>query len=79
MYNYLSGRLRQLGLCQEDLKAPLNLSRSALSRRFTGAIPWTVDEIYKLLEICRATPEEFPLYFPPQAVEKGKRKRGEAA
>lgn len=79
MYNYLSGRLRQLGLCHEDLTAPLGMSRSALSRRFTGEIPWTVDEIYELLEICRATPEEFPLYFPIQAVEKGKRKREAAA
>lgn len=75
MYNYLSGRLRQLGLCQDDLKGPLGMSRSAISRRFTGAIPWSVDEIYKILEICRATPGEFPLYFPQQAVNKGATKQ----
>lgn len=75
MYRYLSGRLRQLGLYQDDLKGPLGLSRSAISRRFNGTTPWSIDEIYALLEICRATPEEFPLYFPIQAVEKGKRKR----
>ncbi len=71
MYRYLSGRLRQLGYDHEDLGRALGMSRSAISRRFTGAIPWTVDEVYKTLEFCRATVEEFPTYFPAAAARKG--------
>lgn len=67
MYRYLSGRLRQLGFNHEDLGLALGMSRSAISRRFTGAIPWTVEEVYKTLELCRAGPEEFATYFPPAA------------
>lgn len=71
VYRYLSGRLRQLGYGHEDLGRVLGMSRSAISRRFTGAIPWTVDEIYTTLEFCRATPEDFPTYFPAAAARKG--------
>lgn len=72
MYRYLSGRLRQLGYGHEDLGRFLGMGRSAISRRFTGAIPWTVQEAYKTLEFCRATPEEMTTYFPPVSVLKGK-------
>lgn len=65
LYQYLSGRLRQLGIHQGDLGEMLGMSPAAVSRRFTGTTPWTVDEIYKVLEACRAAPEEFPIYFPP--------------
>ena len=73
MYQYLSGRLRQLGILQSDLGEMMGMSPAAISRRFTGATPWSIDEIYRVLEVCRATPEEFPIYFPP------KRKGGGAA
>lgn len=72
MYRYLSGRLRQLGYDHEDLALVLGMSRSAISRRFNGVIPWTVDEVYKTLELCRATPEEFAAYFPAAAALKRK-------
>lgn len=72
MYRYLSGRLRQLGYDHGDLGRALGMSRSAISRRFTGVIPWTVEEVYKVLELCQATPEEFTTYFPAAAALKGK-------
>lgn len=64
MYQYLSGRLRQLGILQSDLGERMGLSPAAISRRFTGVTPWTIDEIYDVLEVCRATPDEFQTYFP---------------
>ena len=64
MYQYLSGRLRQLGILQSDLGERMGLSPAAISRRFTGVTPWTIDEIYEVLEVCRATPDEFQTYFP---------------
>ena len=71
MYRYLSGRLRQLGLSQGDLGSALGLSPASMSRRFNGSIPWSVDEVYKVLELCRASPEEFPIYFPQQKRGRG--------
>lgn len=66
MYKYLSGRLKQLGITQGDLARRWNLSQGSISHRFTGRIPWTIDEMYDLLSICRAQPEELHIYFPPK-------------
>lgn len=63
-YSYLSGRLRQLELTQSDVAKKLGVSQPAISRRFNGGIPWTSDEMYQILDLCRARPEELHLYFP---------------
>lgn len=70
MYNYLSGRLRQLGIKQSDLGYALGLCDTAVSHRMTGRTPWTVDEMYQVLTICRAQPEELHIYFPPPPPRK---------
>lgn len=64
-YGFLAGRLRQLGLTQTDLGYALQLSRTAISNRFLGKTPWSINEMYQVLEICRAKPEELHIYFPP--------------
>ena len=66
MYRYLSGRLKQLGITQGDLARRWNLCQGSICHRFTGRIPWTIDEMYDLLSICRAQPEELHIYFPPK-------------
>jgi hypothetical protein len=65
-YNFLDGRLRQLGIRQTDLGYALNLSHTAVNNRMIGVTPWDINEMYKVLEICRATPEELHIYFPPK-------------
>ena len=66
MYRYLAGRLKQLGILQEDLGCALGLCGTAISHRMTGRTAWNVEEMYKVLEICRAQPEELHIYFPPK-------------
>lgn len=66
MYRYLAGRLRQLGLQQEDLGFALGLCSTAISHRMTGRTAWNIDEMYKVLEVVRAKPEELHIYFPPK-------------
>lgn len=66
MYRYLSGRLRQLGIRQKDLARMLEISPGSVSHRFTGLVLWNIDEMYRILEICRAQPEELHIYFPPK-------------
>lgn len=68
MYNYLRGRLRQLGYRDKDLCPVLNLSYVAVSHRMTNKTPWDIEEMYKLLELCRDTPENLHLYFPKGGV-----------
>ena len=64
MYDYLVGRLRQFGVRQRDLAALWGISQAAVSQRFTGKVAWTIDEMYELLGICRAQPEDLHIYFP---------------
>lgn len=63
-YSYLAGRLRQLELTQEDIAKALGVSQPVISKRFNGRIPWTDVEMYKILDLCKAQPEELHLYFP---------------
>lgn len=63
-YDFLAGRLRQLKLQQRDLARALAMSETSLSHRMTGQVPWRVDEMYSVLRIIKASPDELPLYFP---------------
>ena len=64
-YGRLAGRLHELGITQGDLGYALKISHTAVSNRMAGKTPWTVDEMYQVLTICRAQPEELHIYFPP--------------
>ena len=63
-YDYLAGRLRQLKLQQRDLAQKLAMSESSLSHRMTGQVAWRIDEMYSVLRIIEAAPDELPRYFP---------------
>lgn len=63
-YDFLAGRLRQLKMQQRDLARALAMSETSLSHRMTGQVPWCVDEMYSVLRIIKASPDELPLYFP---------------
>ena len=63
-YDFLAGRLRQLKMQQRDLARALAMSETSLSHRMTGQVPWRVDELYSVLRIIKASPDELPLYFP---------------
>ena len=63
-YDFLAGRLRQLKMQQRDLARALAMSETSLSHRMTGQVPWRVDEMYSVLRIIKASPDELPRYFP---------------
>lgn len=63
-YDFLAGRLRQLKMQQRDLARALAMSETSPSHRMTGQVPWRVDEMYSVLRIIKASPDELPLYFP---------------
>lgn len=64
MYLFLAGRLKQLGLRKCDLANMLGVSATSVSNRFTGATPWSIDEMYKIMDICQAPAEQLHIYFP---------------
>ena len=63
-YDFLAGRLRQLKMQQRDLARALAMSETSLSHRMTGQVAWRIDEMYSVLHIIKASPDELPLYFP---------------
>lgn len=64
MYRYLSGRLKQLGITQSDLAKKFGLTQASISHRFSGRVSWSLDEMYRIMDICQAPPEELHIYFP---------------
>lgn len=68
---HLACRLRELGLNQTDLAYAMGLSHTAISNRMIGKTPWNVIEMYRVLEVCRAQPEELHLYFPAPQKKRG--------
>ncbi|MEA5041585.1 MAG: helix-turn-helix transcriptional regulator [Oscillibacter ruminantium] len=65
MYRYLIGRLKQLGIDRERLADYLGIQKPAISKRFCGHIPWRIDEMYKIMSLVQAPPEELYIFFPP--------------
>ena len=66
MYEYLNGRLQQMGIRQAELGDMLGMCSASVSHRFTGRTPWTIDEMYKIMDICQAPAEQLHVYFPPK-------------
>ena len=68
-FGKLRGRLHELGLHQQDIANALGLSNSAVSHRFHRLTPWTLQEMYAILDLCRAKPEEMHIYFPREEAQ----------
>ena len=66
-------RLRQRGIRHTELANPIGLSEASIIHRFRGRTPWSIDEMYQILGICRAQPEELHIYFPDPATQRGRR------
>lgn len=64
MYDVLRKRLRQLDIDQTELARMLHANQTYVSRRLTGRVQWRLDEMYFLLDLCEAKPDELHIYFP---------------
>lgn len=53
------------GLVQKDIAAIVRISRSAVSLRFTGRAPWTLDEVGRLSLALGIRPGELMSRRPP--------------
>ena len=73
-------RLRSLAkeydMTGEYLARKLGASASYISHKFTGKIPWTVWEMYTLMDFLGIAPSEIADYFPDYRPEKTTKKGG---
>ena len=68
-FRYLRGRLQQLGIDQTMLGRHFGVSQATISHRFSGRSPWTLPEMYELMDICGADPSELGQYFPRDGID----------
>lgn len=54
----LASKMTQKGITQKDLAEQMHMTRSAINRRMTGAVEWSVSDVKNLCCIFGATFEE---------------------
>lgn len=58
--------LRDMDVDEPYLAELLGRSVSYVSTRMMGLGPWTIDEVYKMLEIINEPPRRMHMYFTPK-------------
>ena len=62
----LRGALAAADVDQQYLARKLLLSTKCVSQRMTGKHPWTVDEVYTIMDLLRIPYDQMAVYFPPK-------------
>lgn len=63
-FNVMRARLQEYGIEQTDLAKKLGRSIAYLSHRYTGKDPWTLDEMYTILDLINEPYENLHKVFP---------------
>lgn len=63
-YRKLKGRLAESDIDQKYICQTLGRSQTYISRRMTGKMPWTMDDVYGMCDLLQIPPDEIPVYFP---------------
>ena len=62
--NTLKSHMAGLGITQGELAEALGLSKSAISRRLSGEVAFSVDEIKRIKKILKLTEKEtYSIFF----------------
>jgi len=70
MYRKIRVRLLELGMEHRYLAKKLGMCPASLSGRMTGRFAWTIDDMYKVMDIMRVPYEELHEYFPKGGVDQ---------
>jgi hypothetical protein len=70
VFRKLRGRLRELDIGQEYLADKLGVCLMSISRSFTGKRPWTLTEMYAIIELINEPYEKLHEYFPKNGVQR---------
>lgn len=61
--NKIKGRLRELGLTQNDVSKVLKIAQSTVAQKINGVRPMTIDEAAKLAILLSLSPTQYEEYF----------------
>ncbi len=64
-YSKLRGLLRERSIDTAYLAEKLKLaSASSVSERMGGHVPWRINEMYAVLDLCKIPHDQLHIYFP---------------
>ena len=63
-YKLLRDKLRSCEITQEMLAEELRVGTDTISRKINAHFPWTVDQMYTILDLIGEKPESMHKYFP---------------
>ena len=67
-YGKLVTALREAGYTCQEAARELLITYQTFSEKVHGKSPWTLDEIYKLLELMECSPAAMHIYFPDRRI-----------
>ena len=68
VYDKLVRALRDAGYTCGDTAKVLLITAQTFSEKVHGKSPWTLDEIYRLLELMECSPAAMHIYFPDRRI-----------
>lgn len=68
LYTALRGALVARDLQHTDLARLLLISEGSVSNRFRGLHPWTVEEMYSIMDWLGLPHDQLHIYFPPNGI-----------
>ncbi len=72
-YSKLRGRMAEMDIPNYALANFLNVSTAYVSSRMTNRYSWTIEEVYKIMDLLMIPQEELFEYFPKDGGTKPKR------
>ena len=67
-YDKLVTALREAGYTCQDAAKELLITYQTFSEKVCGKSSWTLDEIYRLLELMECSPAAMHIYFPDRRI-----------
>jgi len=74
-HSVLRGRMAERDVTGKYLARLWNTSERAISARMTGKVPWSIHEIYTLMDLLGIEPERMAEFFPDYRTKKGGKRR----
>ncbi len=69
-YRYLRSILAKYAMTQKDLCIPTELSESAINQRFAGKQPWTLTQMYSVMDFLQIPYDQLHICFPADITEE---------
>lgn len=68
-YPILRGQIERYGYDQEHLGKKIGRCEAYVNLRLCGRMPWTEDDMYRLMAVLQIPHDQMHTYFPPRGIE----------